>query len=125
METRFYVATDGNDAWSGRLAEPNRNETDGPFATVVRARDAVRELPDKDRAKPVSVFIREGTHFLSEPLRLGPEDSGTAEAPVVYAALPGEKPVLSGGRLITGWKPSLAATKPPPAVSPPADSWFR
>jgi hypothetical protein len=42
---------------------------------------------------------------LSEPLRFGPEDSGTKKHPVVYAAYPGEKPVLSGGRAIAGWKP--------------------
>jgi len=28
----FYVSTVGNDAWSGRLAEPGRDRTDGPFA---------------------------------------------------------------------------------------------
>ena len=26
----FYVATDGNDAWSGTLPEPNVERTDGP-----------------------------------------------------------------------------------------------
>ncbi len=34
----------------------------------------------------------------------GPEDSGTASAPITYAAAPGERPVLSGGRPITGWR---------------------
>ena len=38
----FYVATDGNDAWSGTLASPNAEKSDGPFATLQRARDAVR-----------------------------------------------------------------------------------
>ncbi|MFN3422083.1 MAG: hypothetical protein ACK40X_10215, partial [Armatimonadota bacterium] len=36
-EIAFYVATSGNDAWSGRLASPNRKKTDGPFATLQRA----------------------------------------------------------------------------------------
>ncbi|MDD4019648.1 MAG: hypothetical protein PHV28_17095, partial [Kiritimatiellae bacterium] len=40
----FYVSTKGNDAWSGGLPAPNRAGTDGPFATVTRARDAVRAL---------------------------------------------------------------------------------
>ena len=40
----FYVATDGNDGWSGKLESPNADKTDGPFATLARARDAVREL---------------------------------------------------------------------------------
>ena len=39
-----------------------------------------------------------------------PEDSGTSQTPVVYAAYPRELPVLSGGQSIGGWKP--AAGKP-------------
>jgi hypothetical protein len=52
-----------------------------------------------------TVLVRGGTYVLSEPLRFGPEDSGTREHHVVYAAYPGENPVLSGGRAIAGWKP--------------------
>jgi hypothetical protein len=33
------------------------------------------------------------------------EDSGTAEAPVVYAAKPGQTPIFRGGLRITVWKP--------------------
>jgi len=40
----FYVATDGNDDWSGTLPVANTQSSDGPFATLARARDAVREL---------------------------------------------------------------------------------
>ena len=36
---------------------------------------------------------------------LTPEDSGTAECPVTWAAYPDELPALSGGRRITGWQP--------------------
>ena len=39
----YYLAPDGNDQWSGRLAQPNAARTDGPFATPQRARDAVRQ----------------------------------------------------------------------------------
>ena len=40
----LYVATNGNDAWSGRLSAPNAEKTDGPFATLERARDELRKL---------------------------------------------------------------------------------
>ena len=33
----FYVATDGKDAWSGTLSEPNHDGTVGPFAALARA----------------------------------------------------------------------------------------
>lgn len=103
----FFVALDGNDGWSGRLDAPNANRTDGPFATLARARDAVRELKRQQGGtlrQPVTVYVRGGLHALTEPLVLTPEDSGTAQAPVTYAAYPGENPILSGGRRITGWQ---------------------
>ena len=43
-EAEFYVAVNGNDAWSGTLAEPNADNSDGPFSTIERAQKAVREL---------------------------------------------------------------------------------
>lgn len=102
----LYVAQDGNDAWKGKRPTPNPGRTDGPFATIARARDAVRELKRKKRGlqQPVTVCIRQGTYFLDAPLVLTAEDSGTRACPITYAAYPGEKPMLSGGRLITGWR---------------------
>lgn len=103
-EAAFYVAPDGRDAWSGRRAAPAPAKDDGPFATVARARDAVRELRARGEPKgPVVVRISGGTYFLDEPLVFRSEDSGTADAPVIYAAYPGEKPVISGGRPVAGW----------------------
>src|SRR5262249_28748368 len=52
----------------------------------------------------VTVLVRGGTYVLEETLVFGPDDSGTAEHPVVYAAYPGERPILSSGWPITGWK---------------------
>ena len=101
----FYVSPDGNDDWSGELAEPNSAATDGPFATPRRARDAVRELiQTRGLTKPIKVLIRGGTYRISAPITLGPQDSGRSWAPVTYAAYPGEQPVISGGRRVTGWE---------------------
>ncbi|HUT95064.1 MAG TPA: right-handed parallel beta-helix repeat-containing protein [Thermoguttaceae bacterium] len=100
----LYCATDGNDAWSGRLAAPNADRTDGPFATLPRARDAVRELKQAGLEEPVTVFVRSGSYRLSEPLVFTPDDSGTEACPIAYAAHPNEAPIISGGRPISGWK---------------------
>ena len=102
----FFVATNGDDAWFGRAAEPNAGGTDGPFATLARARDAVRELKARGGLKaPVTVMVRGGKYFLDHTLVLGDEDSGTRECPITYTAYPGEEPILSGGRRLTGWEP--------------------
>lgn len=106
----LYVSLEGNDAWSGKLAEPNPAKTDGPFATLARARDAIRSMQaHQPLHKPVTVYVRGGVYTLGAPLVFLPEDSGTAKCPITYAAYPGEKVVLSGGHTITGWKKAEAS----------------
>ncbi|MDD5708458.1 MAG: right-handed parallel beta-helix repeat-containing protein, partial [Kiritimatiellae bacterium] len=106
----FYVAPDGDDHWSGKCARPNADRTDGPFATPARARDAVRVLTE--RSVPVTVLLRGGTYFLDKPLRFTPVDSGTATAPVTYAAYPGETPILSAGQRLGGWEETELPCQP-------------
>ena len=100
----FYVATTGNDAWSGTFPAPNANGTDGPFASPIRARDAVRELVRAGLDHDVAVYLRGGTYYLRESLLLEPEDSGTAEHAITYAAYPNEEVWLVGGVPLTGWR---------------------
>ena len=97
----FFIATNGNDAWSGKLPDPGPGGADGPFATLARAQQALRE---RKPTGPVTVAVRGGTYFLKEPLVFSPEDSGTMAAPITYTAFPGEQPVFSGGRRISDWR---------------------
>jgi hypothetical protein len=95
--TTFYVAVNGDDN--------NIGSKENPFATLARAKDAVREIK-KTAVSPIEVLVRSGTYYLAEPLVFGPEDSGTAEAPVTYAAYPGELVTISGGqKLESQWRP--------------------
>jgi GH141 insertion domain/Right handed beta helix region len=101
----LYVSPGGNDAWSGTVEKTNAAETDGPLATLAGARDAVRTLKAQGPlTEPVEILIADGTYLLDETLVLTPEDSGTEACPVAYAAMPGAKPIISGGRAITGWE---------------------
>lgn len=103
----LFVAPNGNDAWSGTLPTPNRAKTDGPLATLTRARDKMRVVlkTRADRAFSPRVLVRGGFYPLNAPVVFTPQDSGLApETPITYAAFPGEKPVFSGGERITGWK---------------------
>ena len=94
----FYVSPTGNDRATGKL--------DRPFATVARAQQAVRELraAQPDRQRPVVVMLRGGMYPLDKPLTFDPADSGTPKSPTIFAAYPGETPVISGGVRITGWE---------------------
>lgn len=102
-EFDFVVAPEGRDGWSGKLAKHDPDYKDGPFRSLARAREAVRKLSRDGRKDPIRILVREGTYFLEDPLVFTPEDSGTAAGPVVYAAWPGERPVISGGIRIGGW----------------------
>ncbi len=98
----FFVATNGNDRWSGQRPAPNAQLTDGPFANPARALEAVRELRAGQGGRsnqPSAIWFRSGSYFLARPLILKPQDSG-----LVLAAFPHEAPVLSGGTRIGGWR---------------------
>ncbi|MGI9470419.1 MAG: right-handed parallel beta-helix repeat-containing protein [Rubripirellula sp.] len=99
----FYVSNEGSDAWSGTFAQPNEQRTDGPFATLERARDVVRES-GQHRSGDVAVFVRGGTYRLTDTVVFGLEDSGHGDSTVTYAAYPGETPVFSSGEQISGWR---------------------
>lgn len=104
---QFFVSPEGDDRWSGRLDAPNAAKSDGPFATLERARDAVREIK-RTGGLPmggVEVEVRGGRYVCAKPLALTADDSGTLECPVVYRSRVGETACLSGGRRITEWKP--------------------
>ena len=104
----LYVATNGSDQWSGRLLTPNDTRTDGPLASLAGAREAIRRARSAAGGTlgTVTVLVRGGTYRLDTPLVLEPQDSGTPEAPVVFSAYQGERPVFSGGEVISGFRQS-------------------
>ena len=101
----LYVATSGRDTWTGHLPEPNAAHTDGPFATLQRAREEIRRLKSPGQLREgVTVFVRGGTHYLADTLELGPQDSGTAEHPIRYTRFGNERVVLKGSCPVAGWR---------------------
>ena len=104
----IHVATNGNDMWSGTLAEPNDEGTDGPFATLGRARDEAHSLRGcvcVPTSVGIQVVVHEGVYYLNDTFTLTSEDAATEEAPTVYRAAEGERVVISGGRPVTGFQP--------------------
>ncbi|MEP3482564.1 MAG: right-handed parallel beta-helix repeat-containing protein, partial [Fuerstiella sp.] len=100
----FYLSPTGSDTWSGTLPEPNEQQTDGPFATLQRARDAVRQS-GKNRTGDVIVLIRGGTYIVNETAVFRRQDSARDDSSITYAAYPNETPVFSSGQKVTEWKP--------------------
>lgn len=91
--TLFFVSPDGNDAWSGSSPEPNSHRSDGPFATLEKARDAARDN-DGDSA----IAIGDGDYYLAQPILFDSRDAG-----LVITARCGATPVLHGGPRVSGW----------------------
>jgi len=95
----YHVSPDGDDAAAGTV------ET--PFATLERAREAIRELR---KAGPlpdggVVVELRGGRYERDKAFELTAADSGTAEAPIVYRARAGEEVRIVGGKAVKDWRP--------------------
>lgn len=110
---KLYVATNGSDSWTGRLAAPNKAKTDGPLATLEGARNAIRKIKANGGLKtPVTVCIRKGTYFLDKTLELTSEDTGTRDCPITYEAYLTAKGIeevtISGGTVISGFRPAKA-----------------
>ena len=103
----FHVSPEGNDTWTGQIAAPNEAGTDGPFASVARAQEAVRALNAQGRLPEdgAEIVFQPGDYFLDTPVDLKTEDSGTEDAPVVYRAAADAKARLIGGRRVDNFTP--------------------
>jgi nitrous oxidase accessory protein NosD len=91
----FYVSPQGDDSWSGLLAGPNLDHTDGPFATITTARDAARRHGGQN-----TIAVGDGDYYLSQPIVFDARDAG-----LVVTVRCGQKAVLHGGSLVEGWTP--------------------
>ena len=95
----LHVAPSGNDAAHGAA--------DQPYATLERARDAIRSLKSKGELPGggVVVLVHGGEYAVARPFTLNAEDSGTDKGPIVLRAAPGENPRFRGGVRLKNWQP--------------------
>ena len=86
-QTTYYVAANGNDANSGRA-------TDSPFQSLAKASSLSLQPGD-------AILLRRGDTFRGT---LYIRQSGNAGSPIVVDAYgSGDKPIISGSTLVTGW----------------------
>lgn len=114
----FYVAPNGNDENPGTKSKP--------FATLERARDAIRVLKESAGLPSggITVWIRGGDYQRDSTFQLTAEDSGTKESPIVYRSYFGERVRLIGGLKVKGFKPLNKQYDPSilPSIQPKARS---
>ena len=66
------------------------------FASLDRARQVIANRDD--RSEPVTVFLDGGTYYLPDTLVFQASDSGIKAAPITYASLNGQNPVINGSQ---------------------------
>jgi len=108
----YYVAMNGNDAWSGKLSAPNGDKTDGPFATLEAAQNAIQARKASGPLPPggITVWIRGGSYFRGTPFSLSAGDSGTTGAPITYQAYTNEVVRITGGKTVVNFIPVTDGT---------------
>lgn len=93
----FFVATNGSDQNPGTKIQP--------LASLNGARDLIRQLRSLGKLnEEVRVMVANGMYFMTEPLLLTNQDSGTETFPVIYRAEDGNNPVFIGGIPIRNWE---------------------
>lgn len=90
----LYVSPDGSDDNSG--------SADAPLRTLAGARDAVRKI-NGSMSADIIVNLHGGTYRITEPVQFDTRDSGTNGHRIIYRAIEGETPVISGAKQVTGW----------------------
>jgi hypothetical protein len=96
-QATYYVdPVNGSDVNTGKTAST-------AFRTIPKAQRTVRGL-GSSWTGDIVVYLRGGTHTLYGTLEFTPADSGKSGYRAIYRAYPGETPILSGGKAITGWQ---------------------
>lgn len=102
MQTKadLFIASNGNDQWSGRYDTPLADGSDGPLLSLEMAKSKVQQLDQEE----VTVLIREGTYFFDETVVFGLEDGRGEGGRVSYAAYECEHPIFSSGIHLNHWE---------------------
>ncbi|MEK6795026.1 MAG: right-handed parallel beta-helix repeat-containing protein [Spirochaetota bacterium] len=104
--TSYYVSPTGMDSNSGRTSAK-------PLKSINYAVAAAALDPGAGPlAKPVTVYLMDGVHVLEAPVRITNSDAW----PIMFKALPGAKPIVTGARKIVGWKPGIVPTTGVPCL---------
>lgn len=94
----IYVSSKGSDQNTGLSAG-------APLATVQKALSNWAVLKTSGKTIPeASILLEGGTYQLAEPIRITPENGGSANSKLIIRSADYQKAVFNGAKKITGWK---------------------
>jgi hypothetical protein len=86
---QFFISPSGKDNGSGSI--------DKPFASLEKARNAVRKILQKEKDVSITVYFRGGNYSIKNSVVFDSLDAGTVTHPVTYSAYNNETVSLTGG----------------------------
>lgn len=92
----IFVSTGGNDN--------NPGTQNQPVASLNGAKTLIRQLKANGLKTDFRIVVAKGTYFMTEPLVLSPEDSGTEAAPFTITTELDARPVFIGGIPVRNWE---------------------
>ncbi len=92
----FYVSPSGNDK--------NQGSREKPFATLRHTILAVENYFNENGTESCTVWLAGGEYSLTEPLILKAENLGNGKHNLLFKAVSGANPVISGGIGLTYWE---------------------
>ena len=116
VQAEFFVAPTGDDS--------NPGTQERPIATLDHAREVIAREVAAGLRTNITAFLRSGTYYLGRPLVFGPKHSGTDRFSITFAAYQGDKPIISGGRRIGGWKPGAGGLWTAEIPDVKAGKWY-
>ena len=99
----FHVSPKGADTQPGTRT--------APLLTLEKARQLVQALRKSTSNETITVFLHPGIHVIDKTIAFSSADAGTAQAPLLLQAwgdpaAPETRPVLVGGKVVSGWRKS-------------------
>lgn len=91
---RVYVSPDGDDE--------NDGSENMPLKTINKAKEKVRQIISRGMTGDIEVVLSGGTY--AENVTFTEADSGLGHYKVIYKNKDGEKPVVYGGSVVSGWE---------------------
>jgi len=100
---RIFVSLQGNDFWSGKLESPDNEKKDGPFKTILRAKEEVRNLKNKITSGKIEIIFKAGEYLIDTPISFDEMDGSKNGVSIIYRANDNEKVTFTGAIGISGF----------------------
>jgi hypothetical protein len=91
----FYVSVNGSDSNEGTKKKP--------FATLERAKDAIQNSLQEKGGGVDHIFLEGGSYYIERPI-VFESAVFNGNRKVYIKGLPGQNPVISGGKILRDWK---------------------